>query len=296
MRRVLYNLKQAFQQIGRNKGMSLASVFAITAMMLILGLFFILSVNVNVFTEAVKSDYDTVEVYLKDSTTEAQAAQIMQELKDVKGVSKVTYRTKEQAMKIMKKRWGDSGYLLNSLGSNPLPNSVLVKVSNLSAANSVNKTAIKNKGVENTTCYKATIDKVTKITNSIQVGALIIMLFLVVVSVVVVSNTIKLTVLARAREIEIMKYIGATNWFIRVPFLIEGIIIGIISALVSSGITYLVYGKLVSKIGLKMMTMLGSPLVPTGYLCGNLVVIFLALGIGIGACGSIVSMRRFLDA
>ena len=186
MRRVLYNLKQAFQQIGRNKGMSLASVFAITAMMLILGLFFILSVNVNVFTEAVKSDYDTVEVYLKDSTTEAQAAQIMQELKDVKGVSKVTYRTKEQAMKIMKKRWGDSGYLLNSLGSNPLPNSVLVKVSNLSAANSVNKTAIKNKGVENTTYYKATIDKVTKITNSIQVGALIIMLFLVVVSVVVV--------------------------------------------------------------------------------------------------------------
>ena len=74
MRRVLYNLKQALQQIGRNKGMSAASVFAITAMMLILGLFFILSVNVNVFTEVVKSDYDTVEVYLKDSTTEAQAA------------------------------------------------------------------------------------------------------------------------------------------------------------------------------------------------------------------------------
>lgn len=295
MRRVLYNLKQALQQIGRNKGMSAASVFAITAMMLILGLFFILSVNVNVFTEVVKSDYDTVEVYLKNSTTEAQASQIMEELKNLKGVSKVTYRTKDQAMKIMKKRWGDSGYLLNSLGSNPLPNSVLVKVSNLSAANTVNKTAVKNKGVENTTYYKQTIDKVTKITNTIQIGALVIMLFLVVVSIVVVSNTIKLTVFARAREIEIMKVVGATNWFIRGPFLVEGIVIGIISALISSGITYLFYGKLVAKAGVKLMTMLGSPLVPAGYLCGNLVVIFLALGIGIGACGSIISMRRFLE-
>ena len=123
-----------------------------------------------------------------------------------------------------------------------------------------------------------------------------VMVFLVVVSVVVVSNTIKLTVFARAREISIMKYIGATNWFIRGPFLVEGIIIGIFASLVSAGITFLLYSKVVELIGTQVMTILSSPLVPAGYLAVNLICIFLAMGVSIGACGSIISMRRFLDA
>jgi cell division transport system permease protein len=134
------------------------------------------------------------------------------------------------------------------------------------------------------------------VTSFLQIGAIVVMVFLVIVSMVVVSNTIKLTVFARAREISIMKYIGATNWFIRGPFLVEGMIIGLISSLVSSGITYAIYKKVVSVIGVKVMTILSSPLVPAGYLSKNLVIIFVALGVGIGACGSIISMRRFLDA
>ena len=295
MNRIGYNIRQAFQQIGRNKGMSLASVFAIIAMMLILGLFFVISVNVNLFTEMVKQDYDTVEVYLKDSVDTAQAQTIMNKMEKVEGVSNVTYRTKDQAMKIMKERWGDSGYLLDSLGTNPLPNSVLVKVSTLKAADRVNQAAAKMEGVESTKYYKETIDKLTRITNFLQIAAIVIMLFLVVVSVVVVSNTIKLTVFARAREISIMKYVGATNWFVRGPFLVEGIIIGIFSSLVAAGITYLIYSRVVAAIGTKVMTILSSPLVPAGYLAGNLIIIFLAMGISIGACGSIISMRRFLD-
>lgn len=87
-------------------------------------------------------------------------------------------------------------------------------------------------GVEDIKYYKETVEKLTKVTNFLQLAALVVMVFLVVVSVVVVSNTIKLTVFARAREISIMKYIGATNWFIRGPFLVEGIIIGIFASLV----------------------------------------------------------------
>jgi len=295
MNRIGYNIRQALQQIGRNKGMSLASVFAIIAMMLILGLFFTISVNINLFTEMVKQDYDTVEVYLQDSTDTAKAQTIMNTISKIDGVSDVSYRTKDQAMKIMKERWGDSGYLLDSLGNNPLPNSILVKVSTLKAADSVNKTAAKISGVESTKYYKETIDKLTRVTNFLQIAAIVIMVFLVIVSVVVVSNTIKLTVFARAREISIMKYVGATNWFVRGPFLVEGIIIGIFSSLVAAGITYLIYSRVVAAIGTKVMTILSSPLVPAGYLAGNLIIIFLAMGISIGACGSIISMRRFLD-
>lgn len=295
MIRLFYNIKQAILQIGRNKGMALASIFAITAMMLILGMFFVIVVNVNLFTEMVKQDYDTVEVYLMDSTDAKQAQTIMDTLENINGVNKVQYRTKDQALEILKERWGESGYLLDSLGDNPLPNSVLVKVDNLSAANRVNSAAGKIAGVESTKYYKETVDKLTRVTNFMAIAAMVIMLFLIIVSIVVVANTIRLTVFARAREISIMKYVGATNWFVRGPFLVEGIIIGAVSSLIAAGVTYLFYGRIVDAIGVKVMTILSSPLVPAGYLASNLVIIFLALGVGIGSTGSIISMRKFLD-
>ena len=295
MIRLFYNIKQAILQIGRNKGMALASIFAITAMMLILGMFFVIVVNVNLFTEMVKQDYDTVEVYLMDSTDTKQAQTIMDTLENINGVNKVQYRTREQALKILKERWGESGYLLDSLGDNPLPNSILVKVDNLSAANRVNSAAGKIAGVESTKYYKETVDKLTKVTNFMAIAAMVIMLFLIIVSIVVVAITIRLTVFARAREISIMKYVGATNWFVRGPFLVEGIIIGAVSSLIAAGVTYLFYGRIVDAIGVKVMTILSSPLVPAGYLASNLVIIFLALGVGIGSTGSIISMRKFLD-
>ena len=278
-----YNIKQAFLQIFRNKGMSLASILAITAMMLILGLFFVIYVNVNLFTEIIKQDYDTVEIYLKDSTDEEQAQSIMDTLETVSGVTSVKYRTKDQALQILKKRWGESGYLLDSLGENPLPNSVVIKVTNLASANRVNAIAGKMDGVESTKYYKETVDKLTRVTRFMSMAAVVIMAFLIIVSVVVVSNTIKLTVFARAKEIQIMKYVGATNWFVRGPFLVEGMIIGIVSSLIAAGLTYVLYGKLVSLIGVQVMTILSSPLVPAGYLFTNLMIIFLAMGVGIDA-------------
>ncbi len=295
MSRIQYNIKQALLQIGRNKGMSLASVFAITAMMLILGLFFVITVNVNLFTEMVKSDYDQVEIFLQDSTSTESAQSMMNEIEGYDGVEKVEYRTKEDALNIMKKRWGESSYLLDSLGENPLPNSILITVSSLEDAGKVTDQVSDMEGVEDVTYYRETVEKLTKVTNFLQIAALVIMTFLVVVSVVVVANTIKLTVFARAREISIMKYVGATNWFIRGPFLVEGIIIGIVASLVSSGITYLLYSKIVGTFSTQVLTILSTPLVPAGYLAGNLICIFLAMGVSIGACGSIISMRRFLD-
>ena len=139
------------------------------------------------------------------------------------------------------------------------------------------------------------MDKLTKITNFLQIGALVIMAFLVVVSVVVVSNTVKLTVFARAKEIRIMKYVGATNWFIRGPFLAEGIIIGVLAALISTGLIALIYARLIESIGPQILAIVSSPLISASYMTGNMVIIFIALGASIGAWGSIISMRRFLD-
>ena len=295
MNRLSYNIKQALQQILRNKGMSVASVFAITAMMMILGLFFVMTVNVNLFTEMVKADYDQVEVFLEDSVDEAEAQSIMDQIGGHDSVENVEYRSKEDALNIMKKRWGENSYLLDTLGENPLPNSLLITVASLESANEVTDYINEFEGIEDVKYYKETVEKLTTITDFLQIACLIIMSFLVVVSVVVVANTIKLTVMARSKEIEIMKYIGATNWFIRGPFFAEGVILGIFSSLVSAAVTFALYSKIVNEIGTQVMTILSSPLVPAAYMAGNLICIFLAMGVSVGACGSIISMRRFLD-
>ena len=295
MLRIGYNIRQALQQIWRNKGMSTASVFAITAMLLILGLFFVITVNINLFTEMLKNNYNEVEVFLNDDVKKSDAEDIMKKIDAEPGVKSSTYRSKTEAMKIMKARWGENSYLLDSLGDNPLPSSIVVTVDSMSTADNVIKMVKGTDGVEDVKYYQDTVKKLTKITNFLKIAAMIIMVFLIIVSIVVVSNTIKLTVFARAKEIEIMKYIGATNWFIRGPFLIEGILIGVISSAVSAVATFFIYREIISLVGKQFMTIMSSPLVPAGYLSVNLILIFLAIGVSIGACGSIVSMRKFLD-
>lgn len=276
--------------------MSVASIFSILAMLFILGIFFAILVNLNLFTEVVKQDYDQVEIFIEDSASQEQIDSAMAQLDEQAGIDSVAFRTKEEALTIMKERWGESGYLLDSLGENPLPASILIKVSSIEDATKVSEFAGGLEGVEDVQYYQETVEKLTSVTNSLQIGALAVMAFLIVVCVVVVSNTIKLTVFARAREIRIMKYVGATNWFIRGPFMAEGIIIGIIAALVASGLMTLLYSKVVSTIGSQVIAIVSSPLISVSYLAGNMLIIFLALGISIGAWGSIVSMRKFLDA
>lgn len=296
MNSLIYNIKQGFTQIFRNKGMSLASIFSILAMLLILGIFFLIVVNLNLFTEVVKQDYDQVEVFLLDETGEEQAQEIMAKIKEYDGVSDVVYRTEDEALELMKERWGESGYLLDSLGDNPLPASVLISVESIESAQAISEYAGTLDGVEDVQFYQETVEKLTQVTNFLQIGAMIVMAFLIVVSVVVVSNTVKLTVFARAKEIRIMKYVGATNWFIRGPFISEGIIIGLLAALISTGLISLIYSRIVAGIGEQVMAIVSCPLIPLGYMAGNMLVIFVALGVSIGAWGSIISMRKFLDA
>lgn len=291
----VFAIKQAFKQVFRNRAMSVASMFSITAMLLILGLFFILVVNINMVSETAKKQFDTIQVYLLDTTTYEQASAMLTDLEKSDGVKEASYLSNEEAMAKWRTKWGDNAYLLDGLDKNPLPNSLLVKVTKLEAADAVVAKLKTFQGIEDVKYYKDTVDQLMKITRFIQIGATIVIIFLVIISVVVVSNTIKLTVLAREREISIMKYVGATNWFIRGPFLIEGILIGILSALISVGVISLLYYKISELIGQQLFVMLSTTMVPGTFLVIHLVWIFAALGVSIGACGSIISMRRFLD-
>lgn len=293
--RLGYTIKQAFSQMGRNKAMNFTAVLAITAMMLILGLFFVAFVNVDLFANVIKQDYNVVEVYLADGSDATVKTSVKTELNNFDGIESIEYRSKEQALKIMKTRWGDNGYLLDNLETNPLPDSYLVYVSDKDAADKVSTEAKNISGVDDVKYYQDTVEKLSKITDFIQVASIVVMIFLIIVSVIIVANTIKLTVFNREKEIGIMKYLGATDWFVRTPFLFEGIILGAISAGISTGLMYVIYNRITALVGSDIMRVLSVPVVPANYLIVNLLVIFMALGVGIGTCGSIISIRRFLD-
>lgn len=290
-----YTLKQGFVQIFRNRNMGIASIFSITAMLLILGLFFVLLTNITLAMNSVKEDFETLQVYLLDETGKEQADTMIETIKSFNGVSKAEYLSKEDALNDWRKEWKDSAYLLDSLPGNPLPNSIVVTVSQIEYADVVVEKLQKLDGIEGVKYYKDTVEKLIRVTNSIKVAGFLIIIFLIFVSVVVVSNTIKLTVLARVREIEIMKYVGATNWFIRGPFLVEGIMIGIISSLIAAGLVSFLYGKMIKSVGDQVFLVLGTPMVSVDFLASNLIYIFVAIGVSVGACGSIISMRKFLD-
>ena len=291
-----YSLKQALQQIFRNKGMAIASLFAITAMLLILGLFFFLTVNVNFITEEIKDQFDTIEVFLQDDQTEAQADVIRTSLSKLPGVESVEYIDKARAMEEFKVRWGDNAYLLDGLSTNPLPNSLRVTLTDLNEGDVVAEVSRNMTGVEDVRYYQTEVNKILKVSEGIQKGALVVIAFLIIVSVVVVSNTVKLTVMARQEEIRIMKYVGATNWFIRGPLILEGMFIGLIASLIALGCTWAIYARLMDAFGQQAMILLSSSLVETQFMMINLTWIYVALGISIGAFGSIISMRRFLQA
>ncbi|MDR2089255.1 MAG: permease-like cell division protein FtsX [Clostridiales Family XIII bacterium] len=290
-----YAIKQAFKQFFRNGAMSAASLFSISAILLILGFFFLLAVNVSNLAESVKKDFDTIQLHLLDSAEYARSESMMKKLKLMPEVSEVRYLTKDQAMEDFKKLFGDKAYLLEMRQENPLPNSIIVKVRRIEDVDAVVARAKSFDGIEVIKYYKEAVNRLIRFTRFIQAGAMALILFLVVISIVVVSNTIKLTVVARDREIAIMKYVGATNWFIRGPFLVEGILMGVISAAISAGIVALVYARVIDLFGTDLAVMLSTSFVPLDFMIGNLAVIFAALGAGIGACGSIISMRRFLD-
>lgn len=276
--------------------MSVASTFVITAMLFVLGLFFMLTANVNMATEGVKDQFNTVEVFLLDKTSMAESLKMQKSIQAMDEVDSVVYITKDEALLNFKIRFGENSYLLDGLTENPLPNSLRVTLNDLEKGEIVAEVCRTMDGVEDVRYYATEVNKILEITSILEKVALVIAALLLITSMVVISNTIKITVESRKDEIAIMKYIGATRWFIRGPMLCEGILIGFISSLIAFGITSALYIKIVDSFATQLMLLASTTLVDAQYMIISLGIIFVVLGISIGAVGSIISMRKYLKA
>lgn len=289
-------LKQGFQGMWRNRGMGLASVSSISAVLMILGIVIILILSLNNVALEVKTKFDEIQVYLDLDLESDEIDNIENSIKNIDGVLSATFLSKEQGLEIMRENFQEDSDLLDGLEEdNPLQNSYIIQLTDIKYADSVVEKIRVINGVEDIKYYKDIIDKLMLFANYIRLGGIIVIGILVLVSVFIISNTIKLTVTSRRQEINIMKYVGATNGYIRGPFIIEGLLFGFIGAIVSILLINYGYEYFFSSVNDQLYVLFTVYLVPPSLLIKDITIIFTSIGVGIGALGSIISLKRFLN-
>lgn len=289
-----YNVKECFKNLWRNRMMSVASISSVAATLLILGIIFVLIVNIAAMTQVAKDQFDTIQVYLDDELSISEIEDIGTGIFKLQGVKDVIFETKEEALEKMKLDWDQNGYLLDGLESNPLPNSYIVILDDINYSEYIVASIEDTAGIEEVKYYQEVIENIIKITDVIRRVGLFIMVVLIAISTFIISNTIKIAVHARRREINIMKYVGATNWFIRGPFLLEGIVLGLFGALISSVIIYFAYKYSYEAIMEQFYMFISAYLIRAQVIIKDVVFLFVIIGSGIGALGSIASLRKHL--
>lgn len=294
--RVFKNIiKQGFQGMWRNRGMGIASVSSISAVLLILGVVLILILTINNIVLETKTKFDEIQIYLEDGLSNADYDRIENRIRDMEGVLSLVFISKEQGLEIMKEGWEEEAYLLEGLEENPLQDSYIIQLLDIKYAEEIVSNLRNIEGIEDVKYYQDVIDKLMLVVNYIRFGGIVIIGALMLVSIFIISNTIKVTVTARRREINIMKYVGATNGYIRGPFIIEGILFGLIGAAVSILIIKFGYEYFFKSVNDKLYLLFTVYLVPPTLLIKDIAIIFTAIGVGIGALGSLVSLKRFLN-
>lgn len=297
-----YMLREAFKSVFKQRKMSSASIAIMIATMFIFGIFFVLGENINFVMEQVENKQG-MRVVIKDDVEEYILEGLKSKIQNIeidgkKVVNTVTFVSKEDAMKSIKERLGDKQDVLEGLDEeNFLPASYFVTLTDLSKNQQVQEEIMKFDGIEEISTDNDTIAKLNNIARGIRMGTLIILVILVVISIAIIAYTVKITVYARRKEIEIMKYVGATNSFVRGPFIIEGLIIGIISAAISVIIMMLVYnGILNSILESNVIQSLSVSFYTFNELFLRVLGVYLLLGMGIGVLGSSISMKKYLNA
>ncbi|NMM54285.1 permease-like cell division protein FtsX [Paenibacillus aquistagni] len=293
------HIREGSKSIYRNGWMSIASISSIVISLFILGVFILLSFNLNVMTSELDSKVQ-IRVYLQLEVTQDEVALLRTDIGNMAEVSKVEYVTKQQGMDLLEESLGEDGKdILSGYTdeTNPLPDSFTVEVKD---PQTVGMVAKKIQALNETNAAQpiwkvkygqGSVEKLFQMTKMIRNFGLILVAGLAITAMFLISNTIKITIMARQREIGIMKLVGATNSFIRWPFFVEGFLIGLIGAVVTIAILFLGYDQLLSYAATNLSFIQLIPFEEVWLMVGS---VLLALGILIGVWGSTISIRKFL--
>ncbi|WP_374723302.1 permease-like cell division protein FtsX [Calidifontibacillus erzurumensis] len=287
------HLREGCKNIARNGWMTFASVSAVTVTLLLVGIFLVIMMNLNNFATTVEEDVE-IRVHIDPIANEAQIKELGQRIKRISEVDQVAFSSKEQELEEIIKSFGEEGKAFESLKSeNPLRDVYVVKTKDPQMTPTVAKKIEKFENVERVNYGQGTVEKLFKFVNISRNIGIGLILGLVFTAMFLISNTIKITIMARRREIEIMRLVGATNAFIRWPFFLEGLLLGVMGAvipvvLILSGYSY-IYDTFQPKLANTFVQLL--PFNPFAY---QVAFILVAIGAFIGVWGSLMSVRKFL--
>lgn len=291
IRTLAYFTGQAFSSMRRNSWMTVASIGTVAVTMIVLGIFLLLGGNIQSFAGNIESQVE-ISLYLQDEISSQQIDELAQKLISMEEVETVKYVSKEEALEELREMYGESGDFLAGLGmDNPLRNGFRLRTYRPEQVLEIVPALRILDGVAEVQYGQGFVEQLFTVTNILRVVALGLMLGLAAAATFIIANTIRITVFARRREISIMKYVGATDWFIRWPFLIEGMTLGLIGSLIAAGLIAWAYQAAVVNLAVSVPFF---PLVkPWPFLLG-VTGWLLLIGTAIGVIGSTVSLRRFL--
>ena len=293
-----YLIGEGFKSLIKNKKSTFSALIIMCLCMLVFGIFFMIGENINHIMDTVQ-EAQGMQVFIKVDVTNARMTEIGQKIQAVNGVSTVEFVNREQAYNTMKETLDEgTASVVEGISKDRIPESFLVTLTNLELNEQVQNEIkqIVGEDLDDLTSSNTTIATLISIGKGIRIFTFALLLILVAISVVIISNTIKLTVHARRKEISIMKYVGATNSFIRWPFIVEGIIIGVVSAMIAILIVGGIYNVVINGlVQTDIVKTIGISFVTFSDMFTLVIAIYMALGIGIGVLGSVISMRKYLE-
>lgn len=289
----LYSLKQGLKGIFANKTMSAISMISVSSALIILGVVISIVLNINQFIESTKDEINEIRVSISDNLDDSKVKSIEENLKKIEGIKNIRYKSKEDAFYEMKKSWGEDSNLLEGV-KNPLNDYYIVIVDDANDINSISDKISKIEGIDGIEYYQDIINNFLNISNTVKRFGSILIICLLIVCLVIISNTIKGRVYSKKEEIQILKYVGASNIFIISPFIVEGFIIGAIGSLFAIGVCISMYGYIVDKVSILLDNVFKNMILPTEAILLNLVVVLVLTGITIGIIGSALSVKKHL--
>ena len=288
-----YLIKEGYDNLNKHGSKTVSTMLIICATMLILGIFIIILQNVNKNVETLRLEQG-LQAFIEDKATDEDIAYMEDEIRLIEGVSQIEYMNKAEAYEDAKNQFKDQEYFLDGLENLDIfPASFIVKFTNIEEAERITAEVEKIDGIYKVKYNADTIEAVISISKVANYFLLGVGIVLLVVSIFIISNTIKLAVYSNKREIFIMRYIGATNSFIVKPFIVEGAIMGIVSALISFIVISVVYIYIYS--ALNSSYALGIfKFIPYSTIWYQILIAYVALGLFIGIFGSAVSLKKYL--
>lgn len=283
----------AFKNIGRNFFLSTASIISVTATLVILGAILLLIVNINDGSKELKKSIDVGTVVIKQGVSQEGYDELKKSIKGVKNIKSVTLIDKDKALEEYKKNFKDNPDLFSTIG-NPLDDMFEIRIIDIEKVKEVEEAVLKLPNVERIYFKTDIIKNVVDMTSLVKNIAVILVVILTFITILIINNTIRVGIASRATEISIMRYVGATRGYIRWPYLIEGIIFGIVGGIISTLILYFGYKEILLFISENTKALSFTKFDNDIPILLNIGFVNLIIGVGVGVLGSVFSLRKYI--